>query len=223
MPCGPDGLFVNLAQYVQDQLVLGVNPDPATIAGTLMPFVPKQVGLLIRLLQREAGAPRTEALPFVKGVIDNDRVVWGINDLFIGRRDHVSARYEIAFEGESEHQSSSGVIVSTGVGATGWLRSILTMVDALAEGGARHLWRLLPQRTESTLMFVVREPFPSPTTDTGIVTGTIQPGSPLTLTCEMAKGGVIFSDGITERATEWGAGSKVEITVGDRFIRRVVG
>src|SRR5215468_9478647 len=26
--CGPDGLFANLAQYVRDQLVLTVNPDP---------------------------------------------------------------------------------------------------------------------------------------------------------------------------------------------------
>lgn len=42
------------------------------------------------------------------------------NDFFIGARTHVSACYEIRLGGQSEIQSSSGVIVCTGLGAMGF-------------------------------------------------------------------------------------------------------
>jgi hypothetical protein len=45
----------------------------------------------------------------------------------------------------------------------------------------------------------------------------------LVVTSEMPEGGRIFSDGIVERALDWNAGSKVTVTVGDRYIRRVAG
>jgi hypothetical protein len=41
-----------------------------------------------------------------------------------GQPGHQSARYTIEVDGADERQSSSGVIVSTGTGATGWCRSI---------------------------------------------------------------------------------------------------
>ena len=94
--CGPDGLFANLAKYLGNQPVLTVNPDPKTIAGVLMLFPPNTVGGAI--VQIQEGKHRIENLPFVKATIDGDRVVWGIGDIFIGRKDHVSARYEISFE-----------------------------------------------------------------------------------------------------------------------------
>src|SRR5689334_6622715 len=49
--CGPDGLFANLANYVGDQPVLTVNPDPATVAGVLMLFPPEATGQMIARVQ----------------------------------------------------------------------------------------------------------------------------------------------------------------------------
>jgi len=81
-----------------------------------MLFSPGEVGgIVARVL---AGEHQVERLPFVKAAFDDDRVVWGINDIFLGRSDQVSARYAITFAGQSETQSSSGIIVSTGVGST---------------------------------------------------------------------------------------------------------
>ena len=186
-----------------------------------MLFPPNQVGALIAQVQ--ASKHDLEQLPFVKATLDNGDVVWGINDIFIGRKDQVSARYEISFDSDSEHQSSSGIVVSTGVGATGWMRSIVAMVEGLIRSGAGHKLSLLPEATSNELVFAVREPFPSPTTDTDIVTGRITPGEPLVVISEMPEGGVIFSDGVTEKAIEWNAGSKVTVSVGDRFVQRIVG
>ena len=42
----------------------------------------------------------------------------------VSDRTHQSARYSLRWAGLSERHSSSGVIVSTGTGATGWARSI---------------------------------------------------------------------------------------------------
>ncbi|MEN9613795.1 MAG: hypothetical protein RLZZ347_102 [Candidatus Parcubacteria bacterium] len=219
--CGPDGLFVNLAKYVDDQLVLTVNPDPSTVAGILMLFPPSEVGRLIAQIQ--AGKHQVERLPLLKATVDDEKAVWGVNDVFIGRKDHVSARYELSVGSQKEHQSSSGIIVSTGVGSTGWLRSVATMLEGLLSEKQSHKLSSLPDATDLELVYVVREPFPSPNTGTKMVTGRVLPGKPLIAYSQMPRGGFIFSDGVIEKAIEWNAGSKVVVTVGDRYVQRIVG
>ena len=216
--CGPDGLFVNVAQYLKNQPVLTVNPDPKTVAGILMLFRPKDVGSLIDGIQ--ADKHKLEALPFIKASVDGEDL-WAINDVFIGRNDHVSARYGISFGAKAESQSSSGVIVSTGVGSTGWIKSVATMVSHL-NGGEPHALSSLPGATAKQLVFVVREPFESPGTGASVVTGRITPGVPLLLTSEMASGGCLFSDGVVEKAIPWTAGSTITVSVGDRYVQRIV-
>ncbi len=218
--CGPDGLFVNLAKYVGNQPILTINPDPRTVAGALMLFPPSAVAGVVAQVQ--AGKHRLERLPFAKASIDDDRVVWGIGDIFIGRKDHVSARYGISFRGQQESQSSSGIIVSTGVGSSGWMRSIAAMVSGLTRVGQVHRLSSLPSATDTQLVFVVREPFPSPSTGVSIVTGRIVPGEPLIVSSEMPEGGYLFSDGVVEKAVGWNAGSTVVVSVGERYLQRIV-
>lgn len=215
---GGDGLFANLAQHIRGQPVIGVNPDPATVAGVLMRFAPEQVATAVAAVL--AGRAREERLPFAKATVDG-QVLWGINDLFVGRADQVSARYDVEFAGRRERQSSSGVLVSTGVGSTGWMRSVVGMVSALAPGARGPLARL-PDPADQELVFVVREAFPSPQTGTSIVTGRVLPGSPLSLVSRMASGGCLFSDGIVERTLAWPAGATATVTVGERHLRRVL-
>jgi NAD kinase len=218
--CGPDGLFVNAAKYLGSQPVLAVNPDPSTVMGALMLFPPSSVGSVIA--QVRAKAHRVERLPFVRALIDEERVVWGINDLFIGRTDHISARYALSFGTKKERQSSSGIIVSTGVGSTGWMRSVAAMAAGLIPEGTSHRLSSLPTAAQNELVFVVREPYPSPSTGATLVTGRVRPGAPLTAVSEMPHGGAIFSDGVVEQALEWNAGSTVAVSVGDRYVERIV-
>ncbi len=55
----------------------------------------------------------------MKAILNDGQVMYGVNDLYIGQRTHISSRYQIQIGGNSEFQSSSGVIISTGLGATG--------------------------------------------------------------------------------------------------------
>lgn len=218
MVCGPDGLFVNVAKHLREQPIIGVNPDPDRITGVLLPFRPHEAGAVVASVH--AGKHRIERVPLAKATIDDVEVVWGVNDIFIGRNDQASAVYTIAYGGYTERQSSSGIIVSTGIGTTGWMRSVATMLERLC-GSAGALTRL-PRAGDQELFFVVRESFPSASTGTRLVAGRVTRDLPLTVTSEMASGGCVFSDGVLERRVPFDAGSSVVVTVGNRFVNRVV-
>lgn len=220
---GVDGLFANVARSAfgnpDGNPIVGVNPDPASVAGDLVRFASHQVGAAIEALI--SGKAREERLPIAKVSLQNGKTLWGFNDIFLGRADHVSARYRIRHDDREENQSSSGVIVSTGAGATGWLKSIAAQMTAL-NGGRPHSLSRLPTRLSEELTFVVREPFPSPKTGTAIVTGKVFVESTLRLVSQMAEGGCIFSDGLIERKLDWPTGSVATVTVGERFARAIV-
>ena len=64
--------------------------------------------------------------------------IHAVNDLFIGPRSHVSAHYALRVGGREERQSSSGIIVSTGLGSTGWMKTLYAgWVGAASTFGAQ--------------------------------------------------------------------------------------
>ena len=211
---GQDGLVSNTAKYLHGQPVLAINPDPARYDGVLLPFRPAALAPQFEFAL--AGAlPRREVTLAEVRSSDNQSLL-AFNDIFVGARSHTSARYEIAVDGHRERQSSSGIIVSTGAGSTGWLQSIYAgavgVVEALggrvvppADGG-RLAW------DSDRLVYSVREPFPSGVTATSVVHGSFTNAAPLSVRSEMPRDGVVFSDGVEADYIEFNAGT--EITVG---------
>ncbi|MDR0480316.1 MAG: hypothetical protein LBG66_00355, partial [Gallionellaceae bacterium] len=157
--------------------------------------------------------------------------LYAVNDLFIGARTHISARYQIqqAQAGRkievTEDQSSSGIIVSTGLGSTGWFQSLLAGAAAiaghpLADKVSAMQGRGIPWDAHE-LRYTVREPFPSRTTQTSMVFGAITPDHPLKLISQMPGYGVIFSDGIEADFLEFNAGMTATIALAEREGRLV--
>jgi hypothetical protein len=66
------------------------------------------------------------------------------------------------------------------------------------------------------LLFAVREPFPSKTTGTNLVFGTITEDNPLSVESLMGDDGVIFSDGIEADYIRFNSGTEVRITLADK-------
>ena len=62
----------------------------------------------------------------------------------------------------------------------------------------------------------MREPFPSKTTQTGIVFGRVTARLPLVIESQMPEHGVIFSDGIESDFLEFRSGVRATITPADR-------
>ena len=132
--------------------------------------------------------------------LNDGQTLCAVNDFFIGQKTHVSARYRISHNGKGEDQSSSGIIVSTGLGSTGWFASVLTGAAAVVNSFAATKMKMESKGkfgwSSDYLYFSVREPFPSKTSGTSLVCGKITKSSPLVVLSQMSGNGVIFSDGI---------------------------
>ena len=119
---GQDGLVPNLAKYLAGQPVIGVNPDPTQNEGSLVRFSTAQVPeTLDSILQQTA---KIEHRTMVEAQLDDGQRLIALNEIYIGHIGHQSSRYQLSVDSQTEHQSSSGIIVSTGTGASGWARSI---------------------------------------------------------------------------------------------------
>lgn len=218
---GRDGLVANVLKYLNGQPLVGVNPDPARWDGVLLPFAPEDLPKIVP--ETCAGRRPLKAVTLAEAVLNDGQRLLAVNDLFIGRRTHVSARYAISIGGAEETQSSSGVIVSTGLGSTGWLKSVL----AGAGGVSRSLGADFPQAASGFawdagyLRFTVREPFPSASTGADIVFGRIEGGQTLRIVSAMPEDGVIFSDGMEQDFLEFNSGAVAEIGVAKRQGRLV--
>jgi hypothetical protein len=120
----------------------------------------------------------------------------------------------VRFGAQEERHSSSGVIVVTGTGATGWARSIC---GQLGKPPA------LPGPSEPSLAFLVREPFPSVSTGTQVASGLIEPGNDLELVSEMNDDGVLFGDGIEDDRVLFQWGMRVQLRPAEVKLRLVLG
>lgn len=218
---GQDGLVANVAKYAGAQPIVAVNPDPARFDGVLLPFRTDAArGAVTRVLD---GKARLREVTLAEARLADGQRLLAFNDLFIGARSHVSARYALRAGGDAaEIQSSSGIIVSTGAGSTGWLSSVFNMAAAVAAftGGAAGTPPALAWE-DPRLCFVVREPFASKHSGIRLAAGVIGPGDTLTIESHMPQGGVIFSDGVEADAITFDAGAVATIAAAAQRTRLV--
>ncbi|PKM94855.1 MAG: sugar kinase [Firmicutes bacterium HGW-Firmicutes-1] len=222
---GQDGLVANTLKYLQGQPVVAINPDSNRWDGILLPFKVKDIQKILNDLTQ--GRRTIKEISMAQAVLNNGQILYGVNDLFIGQRTHVSARYSLRVGHNEEEQSSSGIIVSTGLGSTGWLKSVVA-------GAARTMDVFMNMKTESSvldtrlpwdtdeLIFTVREPYPSKRTGTNIVFGKINHKTPLIIQSQMPENGCIFSDGIEEDYLEFNSGVEAKIQVANKKGQLVV-
>lgn len=152
--------------------------------------------------------------------LSDGQSMMAVNDFFIGARSHTSAFYEINYRGVQEKQSSSGLIVSTGLGSTAWISSVIkgstAVVQALNDKSDVAAQTTRMSWDAGHLLFAVREPFTSKTSSADIVYGEISKGNPLTLRSSMPDNGIIFSDGIESDFIRFDAGLEATIGISDR-------
>lgn len=217
---GRDGLVCNTMKYLNGQKLIGVNPDPARWDGVLLPF---EAGDMENTIPKTiTGDSDVKNVTMAKAVTNDGQEMLAVNDFFIGPKSHTSARYDLTTGSVfgrviTESQSSSGIIVSTGIGQTGWYKSVMAQAKAACglfgyddSGDYEKIgW------DEKKLSFVVREPFPSNTTDASIVFGTLEERDPFLVLSKMPENGVIFSDGMEADAIEFNSGVEVSIGVSE--------
>lgn len=207
---GQDGLVANVAKYALAQPLLGVNPDPARYDGILLPWQPPDLRRAVAAVLE--GRATVRPVTLAEAILNDGQRLLAFNDLFIGARTHVSARYRLRIGGAGEAQSSSGLLVSTGAGSTGWISSVFNMaagVTAFAGGKGGKSVRL--DWGDPRLLYAVREPFVSRHSTARIVAGFVPPHGELSLDSLMPTGGVIFSDGIESDFLNFNAGATARV------------
>jgi NAD kinase len=217
---GPDGLVANTAKYTNGLPIIGVNPDPTRVDGVLLPFRPKQVRSAVQ--RQMNGQAKSRSVTMARCIMNDGQELLAFNDFFIGCRSHASARYRITLDGLSENHSSSGIIVSTGAGSTGWLSSVFNMTQGiLAQHATNSIQPMRMKWEDDRLVWVVREPFKSRQTQVKMVTGEITQGD-LIVESLMSENGVIFSDGVESDAIEFNSGSIARFSIADCKAKLIV-
>ncbi|MHC4271791.1 MAG: diacylglycerol kinase catalytic domain-containing protein [Planctomycetota bacterium] len=215
---GQDGLVANTLKYLESQLVVAVNPDPDRWDGILLPFIVDDLPQIIpEVFSRKRDCKK---ITMAKAELNNGQVLYGVNDLFIGHKSHVSARYLLSIGSDQEQQSSSGIIVSTGLGATGWLKSVVTGaagITGYVSGKSMQINRKTRISWDSEfLYYAVREPFPSKISEASLVFGKISKNEPMKIVSQMSDKGVIFSDGIESDFLEFNSGTLATINIAEK-------
>lgn len=206
---GQDGLVANLAKYLNGQPVIGVTPDPENSEGILTSHIIDDLPKTLVAVHQQNAA--FEKRTMVKARLDNGQTLLALNEVFLGHKSHQSAKYLITAGKEEEFQSSSGVIVSTGTGLTGWAKSILGSTHRNSDIG--------PEDRQA--VFFAREPWPSRNSGTQLSFGNLSEKIHLSITSRMNGGGVIFADGIEQDFLQFNWGSKVTISLADHTLNLV--
>lgn len=224
---GQDGLVANTMKYLDEQQLIGVNPDTKRWDGVLLPFSADDMGfILAEVIQKKR---KFKNVTMAKAETKDGQKMLAVNDFFIGPKTHTSARYDIFYDGKCENQSSSGIIISTGLGSTGWRKSImaeavgiLKYIENKAESGNfLQEMDLLRKETgciwsQKKLMFTVIEPYPSKATKTEIVCGDISEENELRCISKMPENGIMFSDGIENDYIEFNSGTEIRISIAEK-------
>lgn len=210
---GQDGLVPNVAKYLSGQLAIGINPDPGENEGVLCPHSPAAAPAIIQWLTQRSSQFRIEPRTMVRAEREDGQVLCALNEVFIGHRSHQSARYQLRLADQVERQSSSGVIVASGTGASGWMRSIVRQ---------RQLEIPPLTATDARLAWFVREPWPSKVTFDELNFGLLEANQNIVLRSEMGEGGQVFADGIEADALEFLNGQTLSVRRADNAFNLVM-
>ena len=213
---GRDGLVANVMKYLDGQPLIGVNPDTKRWDGILLSFEPEDLkAVLDKGIKNGFNA---KGITMAKATAKNGQCLYAVNDLFIGAKTHVSARYELNFNHRKENQSSSGIIVSTGLGSTGWYKSVMTQAMGIGAfyGTGNFAYKSLDWG-DNSLVYTVREPFPTKFTGTSLIYGIIGTKDTFNVTSKMAENGIVFSDGMEADFLTFNAGEQINVCVAEKI------
>ena len=201
------------------QPIISINGEPEKFDDIFTSCKPKQLTKMIyNVSERNANI---EELTMAEAVLDDGQRMFGLNDIFVGKMNQISAYYTLSQGKFSEAQSSSGIVVSTGTGSTAWMDAIIAGAYGIVNPGNQKKVDESFDRDSDYFRYFVREPFKTKTTSCNRITGYIDKNNPLNIISNMAEDGVIFSDGIITDYIIFNAGANVIIRPAETKVQLV--
>lgn len=176
---GGDGTFLEAARGVTRQFLLGVNSDPKRSAGVFCRANGKTFARIMDALMNDG--IRTQQLHRMQLVLNGQPLEFSVlNDILVAHENPAAmSRYELAINGITEEQRSSGIWMCTAAGSTAAMKSA---------GG-----RVMPWHSHD-LQYMPREVYCAPGTVYYLAGSVVSPPFSMRLRSLMRQG-MIYVDG----------------------------
>jgi len=146
---GGDNSFIYVTHFIGNIPILGINSDPRRSTGALCAVTANSIERVAKSIQNEKF--RIENWTRLQATIDGKLITPATSEYFFGeklRKD--MSRHILIYRGKEYEQKSSGIIIATGAGSTGWYDSANRFSWP---GGDRF------DKTEQKAAFIVTEPY----------------------------------------------------------------
>jgi NAD+ kinase len=186
---GGDNHFQYVSHFVTNTLMVGINSDPDRSEGALNSLPIQKCEVLVRCL-REDNLDYEEWMRIQ--VVLNGKLIplLAVSEIYMGESlRRFMSRHRLMFHGKNEEQKSSGLLVSTGAGSTGWYDSACRF---LYPKGNRF------RKAEKSIRFLSTEPYDGKLTSHKIAHGKIKQGEILSVRSLNDTNGVLSIDCQTE-------------------------
>ena len=202
---GGDGTFLRAAQFVDNQLLFGVNSDIKDKEGFFMKSNKNNFENKIKKLIK--GKARIKKLQRLEAYIGFKKIgALALNEFFIGpKKSYHAAKYVIQIDGKKERQKSSGILITTSTGSYAWAKSCCN--------------KTLPLDSKN-YQYVVREPYEGKVfKNYGLKYGILNKNQKISIVSEMLDG-ILIADSVSKEYNLKN-GSKATIRLSKNYLNAI--
>jgi len=201
---GGDGTFLRAAHHIDDTPIFAVSSDVRYNEAFYAQATPNNFVKKFKLLLK--GKFRIRKMPRLEAKINGNKLPYpAVNEIFFGsRHPYHTSRYVIKVKGKSEFQKSSGVLITTSSGSTGWAKSAAKGKLKIQKNG---------------FGYVVREPYLGRLTKSKLLKGSLSAKEKIRITSQMHAGIVVVDS--SEKSHKFLDGDKLEVTISKKPLNYV--
>ncbi len=206
---GGDEHFKYVSHFVDNGLIMGINSDPLTSEGVLNYFVVD--GIEEKLKKLEKGDYAIEEWTRVNAELNRHPVALATSDYLLSKdRRKDMSRHVLEYRNMKEEQKSSGLLVVSGAGSTGWYDS--------ASGDLYPNGDKFPKNADYAKFFVT-EPYRGRLTRCRMRLGILEKGEELIVRSLNDDSGILTADSVEDYP--FNRGAKAVIKISDKPLRVV--
>lgn len=202
---GGDGTFLRAAQFVNNQLMLGVNADVKNKEGFFMKSDKRDFEIKLNKIMHNNF--KIKKLMRLEAYINNKKIeTFALNEFFAGpKKSYHAAKYLIEVNGKKERQKSSGVLITTPIGSYAWAKSCSNKILDL---------------NSKNYQFVVREPYEGKVfKNYKLKYGILNKNQKISIISEMLDG-ILIADSVG-REYSFKNGSKAIVKLSNNFLNAI--
>lgn len=201
---GGDGTFLRAAHHTDKTPILAVSSDTRYNEAFYAQASPKDFARKFKKILE--GKYRIRKLPRLEAKIGGEKLPYlAVNEMFVGNKHpYHTSRYTLQVKGRKEFQKSSGILITTKAGSTGWAKSAAKKTLKIPKNG---------------FGYVVREPYRGRLTKPKLLQGNLSAKEKIRITSSLHKGIVVIDS--SEKTFKFTDGMKLEVGVSKKPLNYV--